>query len=470
MEDAVQIFDKKIDFAIRNMAADVKGAFFKIQHNSARKIQAVTEYGSEKGSTSSITVSVSGRSGMYHVVHISEFAKMCAAFPKRAQEVIVGTFPAVPFDGFIFIESTAEGMAGYFYEMFQENWLTRDSITPIKSRSQFLPHFYNWQYDDMEMAKICQNIPISEMDVCEIDWGEYQKEFFLTDKEITYYYLKWQQFGGKNGTDAIKKLHQEYPTTADEAFLSTGQSYFPLAKVSKFMQEAKTGNRGEMMTKETGAISFEEFPSGNLEIFKLPEVGMRYTIGGDTAEGLAHGDAQVLYVINNKTEDCDAIYKSQVPPDEFAIEAYKLGKFYNWGLLAIEANKDGLWVNDALDKMGYTNLYARKAFDDITQKITKFYGWKTTSATRPFALTALKAAFLRKNGGFPKQLLNEMFSFVRNEKGRPEAMQGKNDDVIFASSIGYATLQEQGKWVDNKEGDGTFNVMRAMFNEPQQTQ
>jgi len=141
VEDATTIFDKKIEFAIRNMAEDVKGAFFKINQKSARKIQVVIDYGPEQGSTSSISVSVSGRSGTYHLVHISEFAKMCATYPKRAEEVERGTFPTVPFDGFIFIESTAEGMAGRFYEMFQENWLNRDDVTPQLSQVQFLPLF-----------------------------------------------------------------------------------------------------------------------------------------------------------------------------------------------------------------------------------------------------------------------------------------------------------------------------------------
>lgn len=467
VEDATQIFDKKIDFAIRNMAQDVKGAFFKLNHNSARKIQVVIDYGPDKGSTSSITVSVSGRSGTYHLVHISEFAKMCVLFPKRASEVETGTFPAVPFDGFIFIESTAEGMAGRFYEIFNENWATRHKITPALSQVQFLPHFYNWQYDDMEMKKIHENIPVDQMEPCEIDWAEYQKENNLTDKEITYYYMKWLQFGGKNGTDAVKKLHQEYPTTAEEAFLSTGQSFFPLAKVASMLNEAKPGVKGDLFTNEKGEVSFIPTSIGNFEMFKPPEVGTRYIVGGDTAEGLAHGDSQVLYVINHKTEECDGVYKSQVSPDELAIEAYKLGKFYNWALLGIEVNKDGLWVNDALEKMGYLNLYARKVFDDITQKITHFFGWKTTSSTRPFALTALKAIFLRKNSGFPTVLLNEMLTFIRNQKGKPEAMEGKKDDVVMAAAIGYAILQEQGKYVADKQGTEGFSHMKALFGEPQ---
>jgi hypothetical protein len=467
--DATEIFDKKIEFALRNMAEDVKDAFFKINHRSARKVQVVIDYGPDQGSTSSLAVSISGRSGTYHYVHISEFAKMCVSFPKRAEEVERGTFPTVPFDGFIFIESTAEGMAGRFYEMFQQNWLNREEITPQLSQVQFLPHFYNWQYDDMEMKKIYECVPVEKMDICEIDWASYQVEHELTDKEITYYYMKWLQFGGKNSPDAIKSLMQEYPTTHEEAFLSTGQTYFPTAKVAELLKIAKRGVRGELGYNEKGEIEFNEVSSGSLEIFKKPEAGTKYIIGGDTAEGLAHGDAQVLYVINQKTEDCDAIYLSHVAPDELATEAYKLGKFFNWALLGIEVNKDGLWVNDALEKLGYINLYYRKVFDDITQKVTKFFGWKTTSATRPFALAALKAVFFRKNSGFPSQILDEMFTFVRNIKGRPEAMDKKHDDVIMAASIGYAILQEQGKYEgDTQAGEGE-SIMKIMFGEDNQT-
>ncbi len=467
VQDATEIFDKKIDFAIRNMAPDVKGAFFKINHNSARKIQVVVDYGPEQGSTSSIAVSVSGRSGTYHLVHISEFAKMCILFPKRAEEVETGTFPAVPFDGFIFIESTAEGMAGRFYEMFNERWNSRDRITPQLSQVQFMPHFYNWQYDDMEMKKIRSNIPVAQMDECEIDWAEYQKDNALTDLEITYYYMKWQQLGGKGGTDAVKKLKQEYPTTPEEAFLSTGQSYFPIAKVASLLQRSVPGTKGELITNEKGDVEFMPSSAGNFEMWRRPEVGTRYIVSGDTSEGLAHGDAQVLYVINHKTEECDGLYRSQVPPDELATEAYKVGKFYNWALLAIEVNKDGLWVNDQLEKMGYVNLYARKVFDDITQKITKFFGWKTTSATRPFSLASLKAVFLRKDGGFPPALLNEMFTFIRNAKGKPEAMDKKRDDVVMAAAIGYAVLQEQGKYVADKTGTEGFSHMKSIFGEDQ---
>jgi hypothetical protein len=133
----------------------------------------------------------------------------------------------------------------------------------------------------------------------------------------------------------------------------------------------------------------------------------------------------------------------------------------------VESNKDGLWVNDGLDKLGYTNLYYRKVFDDITKNVTRYFGWKTTSATRPFALAALKAVFLRKTSGFPAAILSEMITFLRNAKGRPEALAGKHDDVIMAASIAYAIMQELGKYVETTGGAEGFSHMKQIFGEDQ---
>lgn len=467
VKDATEIFDRKIDYAVRNMVEEIKEGAFKLKRNSAKKIQVVIEEGDEKGATSSIAVSNSGRSGTFHYVHISEFAKLCLAYPKVAAEVETGTFPAVPFDGSIFIESTAEGMAGRFYELFTEAWPKRNKMTPQMSRVQFMPHFYNWQYDDSEMAKISETIPVAEMELCEIDWAEYQQIHSLSDLEITYYYMKWLQLGGKNSTEAVAKLHQEFPTTWEEAFLSTGQAYFPPAKVLTLLEKAKRGVKGELSANAKGDVIFQETSAGEFEMFEKPQRNERYIIGGDTAEGLAHGDKQVLYVLKHKTEECVGLYRSSVPPDELITAAYLLGKFYNWALLAVESNKDGLWVNDGLDKLGYVNLYYRRVFDDITKNTTKMFGWKTTSATRPFSLAALKGIFLKKEGGFPAAILEEMTTFLRNAKGRPEALAKKHDDCIMAAAIAYAVLGEQGKYIGVEQGDDNHSHMRQIFGEDQ---
>ena len=464
VEDAKEIFDRKIDFALRNMADEIKDAFFKLQRNSAKKIQVIVDYGPQEGSTSSIQVSTSGRSGTYHYLHVSEFAKLCATFAKKAEEVETGTFPAVPFDGFIFIESTGEGMAGRFYELFQEGWINRAKITPQLSRVSFLSHFYNWQWDEMELKKIDKPIPTKEMAICEIDWGEYQKEHGLNDVEITYYYMKWLQLGGATGTNTIKKLNQEYPTTPEEAFLATGQTYFSTAKVVSLASVAKDGVRGEIFKNQNGNLEFIESPDGCLELFRKPEPGEQIVIGGDTAEGLASGDAQVLYAMSHKMKECIGLYVSQEEPSDFINSAYNIGKFFNWAVLAIEVNKDGLWVNNGLNALEYPNLYSRKIYDDVTHKFNVHFGWKTTASTRPFLLAALKAVMLSKVDGFPKRLLGEMLTFIRNARGRPEAMAGKHDDIVIASGIACAVMQELGKYLETKQ-DSAFSIAKLMFGE-----
>jgi len=74
------------------------------------------------GSVSSIEVKVSGRSGTFNRIHITELAKIASNYPQKAEELITGTIPSVPLDGRVDIESTAEGASGIFYEMFMDAW------------------------------------------------------------------------------------------------------------------------------------------------------------------------------------------------------------------------------------------------------------------------------------------------------------------------------------------------------------
>ena len=59
------------------------------------------------------------RSGTIHRLHVSEFGKICAKYPDKAQEVVTGSIPAVPMNGVLVIESTAEGRDGDFFKMVQ---------------------------------------------------------------------------------------------------------------------------------------------------------------------------------------------------------------------------------------------------------------------------------------------------------------------------------------------------------------
>ena len=105
-------------------------------------------------------------------------------------------------------------------------------------------------------------------------------------------------------------------------------------------------------------------------------------------------------------------------------------------MLAIESNKDGIWVNDEVERSGYENIYYRQRIDDVTRQVSKTFGWRTDKNTRDAMLTEMRAVFTEKDF-LVEPLLDEMQSFVRNSRGKPEAMSRKHDDLIISTAIAY---------------------------------
>ena len=201
------IFDNKVDFAWRNIPKELRERF-RVDTNTKNKLKF--DFGD--GSFSSISVRSSGRSGTYHRVHISEFAKICLKTPEKANEVITGTLQAVPIDGRVDIESTAEGEAGHFHDMFWEAWNRGEPTLP----TEYKAHFYNWTWDKAEISKIPV---IKELPQ---EFRDYQKLYKLTDQEVSYYYAKWISLNRN-----WNMLKQEYPTTPQEAFeISLDGTYY----------------------------------------------------------------------------------------------------------------------------------------------------------------------------------------------------------------------------------------------------
>ena len=204
---STDIFDTKIDFAWKNFKEDVSSLASRYTVDADNNNSLKFEFGN--GSSSSVSVRQSGRSGTYQRVHISEFAKICLKYPLRAKEIITGTLPAVPLSGRIDIESTAEGAEGYFYEMFMDAWDNKD-FDPVHD---YKAHFYNWQWDKEEIASIETRHDLPPQ--FQAYRNKVKKEYGIdiNDQELTYYYTKWKLL--KKDWELLK---QEYPTTPEEAF------------------------------------------------------------------------------------------------------------------------------------------------------------------------------------------------------------------------------------------------------------
>lgn len=166
---------------------------------------------------SSIRVGTSLRSGTLQYLHISEYGKICAKYPEKAREVRTGALNTVQAGNFVFVESTAEGQEGHFFELCeaaQEQARRRLTPTPL----DFKFHFYPWWQEpgyalDPEGVEISGPLERYFDDLARIHHIE------LTPAQRAWYATKHKTQGAD--------MKREYPATPAEAFAAAVQgAYF----------------------------------------------------------------------------------------------------------------------------------------------------------------------------------------------------------------------------------------------------
>jgi len=164
---------------------------------------------------SCLRVATSLRSSTLRFLHISERGKMCAKYPKKAEELKTGTIPTLHEGSYLFDESTAEGGAGDFYDaciQAQADTAKEKEGTIKLNKMQARFHFFAW-HDDPKNATEPEGIPRS-------DELERYYTTLLTDHKISlsesqkaWYSLKRD---GANGLGRLMK--REHPSFPAEAF------------------------------------------------------------------------------------------------------------------------------------------------------------------------------------------------------------------------------------------------------------
>ena len=162
--------------------------------------------------TSLIKVAVSLRGGTFHRVHISEFGKICAKYPLKASEVITGTLPAVPLDGIVVIESTAEGQGGSFHDMSTRAEALSELQRQLTKR-EYRFHFHAW-WSAPEYRMDPAGVVITAKDHEYFDTVEAAANTTLSIEQRAWYVAtRDTEFAGDPA-----KMWQEYPSTSKEAF------------------------------------------------------------------------------------------------------------------------------------------------------------------------------------------------------------------------------------------------------------
>ncbi len=206
-------------------------------------------------------------------------------------------------------------------------------------------------------------------------------------------------------------------------------------------------------------------PKGYIRLYRLPNTPCvtAYCMGGDTAgDG---SDFFTAHVLDARTGEQAAVLKHQFDADQYTRQVYCLGMYYRQALIGIEANFDSYPIRE-LQRLGYPRQYVRLAQDSNTGKTERRFGFKTTSLTRPTAISRL-IELVREHCDLirDEDTLEELLTIVRNEKGRIEAPIGGHDDQMMGLAIAHevrsqvvfdqaAICMEQAGWFGRRQASG----------------
>lgn len=272
----------------------------------------------------------------------------------------------------------------------------------------------------------------------------------LDENQLYWYFKKYQSYIDK------ELIKQEYPCTEDEAFIASGKCFFNteiiiqrineieqvrnngVLEVGYFDYEIKIKNNKKQITN----IKWVNDATGPIKILKRPQNKIPYVLGGDTA-----GDGSDFFtgtVIDNTTGKIVAVLKHEKDETYYTRQIYCLGKYYNTALIGLEVNYSTYPTKMLAEEYEYPNLYVREKEDDFTGRTDKKYGFRTDRDTRPLILAELQRIMYEEIEKITDiEILKEALTFIKNEKGRPEAQEGSHDDLIMCTAITYYIRNQQ---------------------------
>jgi len=344
--------------------------------------------------------------------HLSEVA----FWPKGcAEDNFNGMMKAVPKGlrgTMVFIESTANGVTGVFYEA----WQKAEAALRGELDYDFMPIFIPWFWSDEYTLPVPQGFKLTpdEQDL----FDKYGKEGLTIGK------LVWRRSEvNLNGKD---KFHQEYPCCAEEAFLTTGAPVFDGQKLAQQKQEASRDWR--VFTHMKG-LGFREGARGHLRVWEEPKHGSKYYIGVDVAAGIKGRDYSVATVLDDRRRVV-AVFRAHVEPDYLADCVNDLGLWYNKARVIVERNNHGLLTCSRLYRdLHYPNFYTEEVLDKETKKHRTTLGFWTGESSKALIIDELRAV-VRDNLIVltDPMTIGEMARFVVHENGYIGAEKGKNAD------------------------------------------
>ena len=331
------------------------------------------------------------RGTTYHTIHCSEFA-----FWTDIEKTVKGAFQTAGPNADIVLETTANG-------------LNQAHALWHGDEHGFHKVFFPWTEDEKYRSKEKPSKIYPKL-------RELAKEHELDKQQIN-----WAQ-----STFARKCLGnwhtflQEYPLTAEQAFITSGERFFDCV-----FPHAQ-GGEGHRLYRDH-------------EKYRV------YSLGVDVSSGTPSGDYSafcVLDVTDKQNPMTVSSYYGRLPPHAFSELVLQEAKKYN-ALVVVESNSYGLAVLEYLVGKEYGFIFRRNVYDKIGARWVEKMGFHTTTSTRPVMLSRLLEYVTKKWLVLEdERMKTEVNSFVYDDKGKPVAANGKHDDMIFAHGLALMGLDQ----------------------------
>lgn len=361
-------------------------------------------------------------------------------------------------DTLAFMESTAYGRVGLFYNMWKGATDGEIDWTPV-----FIPAYRVRKYVLPLKPEEAKSFRLTK-DEKEVRAAVKQKENFT----IPLAFFNWRRRRIKQTvvkTGREDSHYESYPINPGEAFVNSGFCAFPKyclneQEIQNVVNPLFIGEI-EYVGPETLPRLHLRAPShprdlkkpryeNRLWIWEQPDANdaIEYQLGCDVSsgDGADYSDACVWRVGQGNSPDTQvAEWHGLTNPAHFAKILAALGIYYHMAEIACEYMGPGITTgNELLHTLDYPNLYRWKHLDKIANSTTSYVHWMTTSKTRPALFDRMNEALLDKTVVIRSHhLLEEMRDCGReDEDSRVEGLNN-NDDMVMASQIGLYTLRER---------------------------
>lgn len=324
----------------------------------------------------------------------------------------------VPAQGTVDLESTPNGMGGYFFEEWQRAG---------DAGAEFTQRFYPWWWEEEYADK--PGIP-------EEKWTDEEEtlaaEFGWLESQVA-----WRRSKKKS---LRNRFVEKYPENTTDCFLlGGGEMFFD----KDLLREIKL-----RIISDGGPL--ETYHNGTLKIFKRRIPGRRYIIGADVAEGKlissSKGDNSAAVVFDMDSGEEVAAYCSKLPPEEFARDLVQLAELYNDAMIAPERNgPGGTVILEIMRQCLYGNVYMHKDWHRERKQTIPVAGFPTNPRTRPIACNKL-AEMIRTAPELwhDNDFIDEATTFVWVSSNKiqlggkrvPQGAPGCKDDRVMARAVG----------------------------------